>query len=480
MVSSSWIQPPEEQITLESTPVGLIGGSLILLVSLLILVIGSFVYQISTTILLMTVSIFTTSAYVFYYDFSWENMLRYGTTPLIGRITNVLLILMLIGALIGIWMISGTIPYLMYVGIQVLSPEFFLVSTALIVSVGALVTGTSFGSGATFGVALIGVAQGLGVPLPQTAGAVVMGAFFGDKLSPLSDTTVLAAGVSETDLFDHIRSMLYTTIPGYVIGLVVFLAIGMQYGGSAEPENIAAMTQGLQEAFSLSPILLVPPVVLLVLSYRQYSTVPVLWIAILTAIPLAVYQGYGITEIAGAMAAGPEVSTGVDTLNELLTRGGIESMTNIITVLLFAFLFAGQLEYTQTIGVIAKSIRERFVRDDSGRLIFVTSLTSILGTLTTGAVQLSLIIPPIMYSKIYDRLEIDRTVLSRTIEDSGTVTAPIIPWNLAGLYFAGILGVPTLAYAPWTFICYLGPLFAWLYGFTDTFVFETDAHPDTQ
>jgi NhaC family Na+:H+ antiporter len=268
--------------------------------------------------------------------------LEEGAIPLLRRVVGVFLILLIVGILIGVWMIAGTIPYLMYIGLQVLTPSIFLVATTIILSAAALVTGTSWGAGATFGVAVIGIAQGLGIPLAPTAGAVVMGAYFGDKLSPISDTTILASAIAEDDLIDHIRSMLYTTVPGYLLGLGVFLIAGLQLGsGAIESQSVSAILQALQETFILSPVLLIPPLVLLVLSYLRYPTVPVMWISILVAVPLAIYQGYGLTEIAEVAASGPEISTQVDTLNDLLTRGGVDFLAGVVSVLFFAYLFAG-------------------------------------------------------------------------------------------------------------------------------------------
>lgn len=288
----------ENQVTVESTPVTFVGAVTILASSLLLLIIGSLVLELDIAILLMLVSIFTSVIYIFYYGFSWEDMLEYGAIPMLSRAMNAFLILLIVGILIGTWMISGTIPYLMYIGLQVLSPSIFLVATVIILSAGALVTGTSYGAGATFGVALIGVAQGLGIPLAPTAGAIVMGAYFGDKLSPISDTTILASAIAEDDLIDHIRSMLYTTIPGYLLGLGVFFVLGLQLGGrSVQSENISAILQALQQTFNLTPFLLIPPLILLSLSYLRYPTIPVLWVSILAGVPFAFFQGYGITEI---------------------------------------------------------------------------------------------------------------------------------------------------------------------------------------
>jgi NhaC family Na+:H+ antiporter len=318
------------------------GAVLLLAASLSILIVGALVLEFDIAVLLMTVAAFSSLVFVYYYGFSWQELLEEGAIPMLSRALGVFLILLIVGILIGVWMIAGTIPYLMYIGLQVLTPSIFLVATTIILSAAALVTGTSWGAGATFGVAVIGIAQGLGIPLAPTAGAVVVGAYFGAKLSPISDTTILASAIAEDDLIDHIRSMLYTTVPGYLLGLGVFLIAGLQLGsGAIESQSVSAILQALQETFILSPVLLIPPLVLLVLSYLRYPTVPVMWISILVAVPLAIYQGYELTEIAEVAASGPEISTQVDTLNDLLTRGGVDFLAGVVSVLFFAYLFAG-------------------------------------------------------------------------------------------------------------------------------------------
>lgn len=471
----------DEKPTLETTPVTFKGAVLLLAASLSILVVGSLVLEFDVAILLMIVAALTSTVFIYYYGFEWENLLEDGAVPMLARAMGAFLILLIVGILIGTWMIAGTIPYLMYIGLEVLSPSIFLIATALIMSVAALVTGTSWGAGATFGVALIGIAEGIGIPLAPAAGSIVMGAYFGDKLSPISDTTVLASAIAEDDLIDHIKSMLYTTVPGYLLGLAVFFVIGMQYtGGSTESQNVLAIQQAIESTFVLSPWLLIPPLVLLVLSYRRYPTVPVMWVSILIAVPLAMYQGYSLVEIAEVMAAGPDITTEVETLNSLLTRGGVDFMAGVVSVLFFAYLFAGQLEYTRTFEIITSTVRDQFVGDSEGKLIFSTSITGLLVGLGTGNSYLSEIIPGVMFKNSFDKLGVSRTVLSRTLEDSGTVWVPIIPWSAAGLYFANLLGVPTLAYAPWAIMCYTGFLFAWLYAFTDTFIFGVEEGSTTE
>lgn len=463
----------------QESPVSFLGATAIVFISIGILAIGSLIFGFDVGILLLFVCMFTTTVYTYYYDFSWDEMLEKGAVPMMSRGIKPVLILLTIGILIGSWMISGTIPYLMYLGLQFLSPSIFFASAVIILSVGALVTGTSWGAGATFGVALMGVARGLDLPLAPAAGAIVMGAYFGDKMSPISDTTILASAIAEDDLIDHIRSMFYTTLPGYVLGLIVFIFLGQQLTiSNVQTQNVSIIIQTLQQTFSLSPILLVPPLVLIIFSYLRYPTIPVLWVSILLAVPLSLYQGYAIADIVTVMASGPDITTQVDTLNDLLSRGGITQMAGIIVILFFAFLLAGQLQYTNSLQAIISALREKFIGDSTGKLVFATSVTGLLTAAGTGNGQLSEIIPGISFKETFDEFNIDRTVLSRTLEDSGTVWEPLIPWSAAGLYFSQLLGVPTLAYAPWAVMCYTGFILAWIYAFTDTFIFKSEVSAD--
>jgi len=454
--------------------VGLKGASAVILLILVTMIIGKLILKFDTAILLMFVSIMTTAIYVFYYGFSWKELFEEGTVPLAAKAMGAMIILITVGPLIAIWMISGTIPYLMYMGLKTLSPKIFIVAATIICSIASLMTGTSWGTAATFGVALMGVAYGLGIPLPVAAGAIVVGAYLGDKISPVSDTTVLAAALADVDVIDHVKSMLYTTTPGYLVSLIVYGLVGLRASGTVDWDKVNVILQALEQNFNLSPITLIPPILLLILAYKKYPTIPVLWIAILSAIPIAMWQGYDVVTIVKVMAKGPSISTGVEAVDSMLNRGGIAFMASAMAVVFFAYIFAGQLERSGSISKIVDYLQNTFVKRSIGRLIFATSLTGILTGMGTGNSYLSEIMPATMFKDLFDRMKIKRTVLSRTLEDSGTVVVPLIPWSAAGIYMTTVLGVPTLQYLPWAIMCYLGFITAWIYGYTGKAIWKEE------
>jgi NhaC family Na+:H+ antiporter len=461
----------EERKTRE---ISLQGAILIFGSILAIIVVGRLIMGFDVALLLMFIGMFTTAVYVFHYKFTWQDLFDKGVVPMIARASGAIMILLTVGPLIAAWMLAGTIPYLIYTGLQILNPGTFLMAAFVICALSSTMTGTSWGTAATFGVAFMGIAQGLGVPLPAAAGAVVAGAYFGDKISPVSDTTVLAAAVAEVDVVDHIRSMLWTTLPAFVISLGIYGYIGSQASGEIDYSSVNEIVGAISKTFNMTPLVLIPPLALLVLAYRRYPTLPVLWIAIVLAVPLAMMQGYDLKDIMRAMASGPKIVTEIAALDRLLSRGGLAFMSGSVVVVFFAYIFAGQLEYTGTFRRICTSLKEGFIGNSKGRFVMSASISGILTGLGTGNSYLSEIVPGTMYKDLADDMNISRRVLSRTLEDSGTVVVPLIPWSAAGIYMSSVLGVPVLEYVPWAFLCWLGFLTAWFYGFTGIAIWPSD------
>ncbi|HPE66921.1 MAG TPA: Na+/H+ antiporter NhaC family protein, partial [Synergistales bacterium] len=355
--------------------ISLRGALMIFGAILAIIVVGRLIFTFDVALLLMFIGMFTTFTYVYVYKFTWRDLFEGGVVPMIARASGAIMILLTVGPLIASWMLAGTIPYLIYTGLQILSPNTFLMAAFVICALSSTMTGTSWGTAATFGVAFMGIAQGLGVPLPAAAGAVVAGAYFGDKLSPVSDTTVLAAAVAEVDVVDHIRSMLWTTIPAFVISLGIYGYVGSQASGEIDLSSVNEIIAGISKTFKMTPLVLVPPLAVLVLAYRRFPTLPVLWIAVALAVPLAMMQGYDLKEIMRAMAAGPKIVTEVASLDKLLSRGGLAFMSGSVVVVFFAYIFAGQLEYTGTFRRICTSLKERFIGNSKGRFVLSASLS---------------------------------------------------------------------------------------------------------
>ncbi len=452
--------------------VGLGAAVAIMAMILAIMVVGKLFLNFDTGMLCLIVALATTMVYVFGYGFTWDYMFKEGVIPMVARASGAILILLIVGPMIAIWMAGGTVPYLIKIGLSILTPRTFLVSAAVICAISSVLTGTSWGSAATFGVALMGIGHGLGISPAATAGAVVAGSYFGDKISPISDTTVLAAATAECDIMDHIKSMMWTTLPAFCIGLAVYAYVGSSSADAMDMTRINEIVGAIENSYKLTPLVLLPAFVMLVLSYMGKPTIPVLWASMVTAVPFAMMQGHSLSAIVKIMASGPKASTGIKVVDSLLSRGGLSFMSGSVVVVFFAYVFAGQLECTGTIKVITDALRTRFIKSSIGRLVFSTSLTGILTALGTGNSYLSIIMPGIMYREPFDEFGIRRNVLSRTLEDSGTVIVPIIPWSAAGVYMMSVLDVPVLEYMPWAIMCYGGAILAWIYGFCNVAIFR--------
>ncbi len=441
--------------------------------AIVLLVWGVGILKANAAIMLLIISMFVTLLSIYSLGYTWDELMAKGIRPTIDRAMGAILILIMVGPLVGAWLVSGTIPYFIYLGLHILTPKTFLVSAAVLCAISSVMTGTSWGSAATLGVALMGVAYGLGVPLPVAAGAVVAGCYFGDKISPISDTTILAAATAETDLFDHIKSMLWTTLPAFLISLVVYQIFSFKVVGSIDYGRINELLEGIATTFTLNPILLLPPIVVFFLSYKKIPSIPTLWIGTVIAMVLAwTMQGAGFSDVISAMYKGGSFDTSIPELNNLLNRGGITSMVSAIATVFMAYIFAGEMEYTGMLEKILNSLKKAFIKGKVGNLILSTSLTGIITGVVTGNSYLSIIVPGRIYQPVFNELGIKRSVLSRTTEDSGTVIVPLVPWSAAGVYMAATLGVSTLSYLPWAIMCYLGFIIAWIYGYTGKAVWK--------
>jgi len=445
--------------------------------AIVLLVCGVGILKANAAIMLLIISMFVTVLSVYRLGYTWDELLTQGIKPTIDRAMGAILILIMVGPLVGAWLISGTIPYFIYLGLHVLTPKTFLLSATVLCAISSVMTGTSWGSAATLGVALMGVAYGLGVPLPVAAGAVVVGCYFGDKVSPISDTTILASATAETDLFEHIKSMLWTTMPAFIVSLIVYQIFSFKVVGNIDYSRINQLLDGIATTFNLNPLLLLPPIVVFYLSYKKVPSIPTLWVGTVIAMALAwTLQGAGFKEVIAAMYGGASFDTSIPELDKLLNRGGITSMVSSIATVFMAYIFAGEMEYTGMLGRILDSLKETLIKGKVGNLILSTSLTGIITAFVTGNSYLSIIVPGRIYQPLFNEFGIKRSVLSRTTEDSGTVVVPLIPWSAAGVYMTTTLGVPTLSYLPWAIMCYLGFIIAWIYGYTGKAIWrEKDA-----
>ncbi len=441
---------------------------IVLTISLLMLQL--FVFDDFTPHIPLVLGIMIVGALGWWQGYRWSHM-EAGLYKVVSVGLPSLAILMTVGMIIGVWILSGTVPLLIYYGLAILSPGIFLFASCLVCAIISLATGTSWGTVGTVGLALVGIGEGLGIPLYLTAGAVVSGAFFGDKMSPLSDTTNLAPAVCGTDLWSHIRGMMATAGPAMLVALALYAWIGMGYATDAvmQSESVAQINATLQETFALTFWLLIPPIVVVVLAVKRFPALPSIFSGVVLGGILAVLvQGVSIHDVFNAMQNGYSSDTGIEAVDRLLSKGGIQSMTWVITLVLIALGFGGMLERTRCLEVVLESI----LKVAKSRFALVAASTgSAIGTnAVTGDVYLSVALPGRMFAPAYRGRGLSTTVLSRSVEDGGTLISPLIPWNVGGAFVAGTLGVETLAYAPVAFACWLSMLFGLLWAATGWFV----------
>lgn len=383
-----------------------------------------------------------------------------------------MLILMMVGVLISTWIAAGTIPTLIYYGLKVLSPSMFLFSVCLICSISSVATGSSWTTGATFGVAFMGIGMGLGIPPAMTAGAVVSGAIFGDKMSPLSDSTNLAAGVAEADLFDHIKSMAFSTGPAIILSLIIYLIIGFRFSASSiNTEQINVILDGLKGNYFINPLAFIPPVIVVVLAVRKLGGLAVMIIASLIGAAMAmIFQGYDIGEMMNFMNYGFVSETGITEVDALLSRGGLQSMMWTISLGFIALSFGGLLEKTRMLEVLLDQIKG--LVKSVGGLVTTHVLSAVFINLFSASQYMAIIIPGRMLVPSYKEKKLLPQVCSRVSEDSATVTSPLIPWGLCGVFFTGALGVSTVEYLPYVYLSFLAPIITLIYAWTNKFMFK--------
>lgn len=381
-----------------------------------------------------------------------------------------MIILMGVGMLIGSWIIAGTVPTILYYGFSIFSPSSFLFSVCIICAIISVATGTSWGTVGTVGLAMMGIGMGLGIPAHFTGGAIVSGAFFGDKMSPLSDTTNLTPAAAGVDLWDHIKGMLPTTVPAMVTALAIYAWIGMGYGDdSIDLSSIQALQTNLANNYNLGVITLLPALVVVAAAVMKMPAIPTVLGGVVVASLVAFFmQGVEVSEIFNVLQNGFVSETGFEVVDKLLSKGGVMSMTWVITLTIFALGFVGSLEHYGTLKAIMAKI-DKAVKSRIG--LILTTYASVLGVGTLiGDVYTTLVLPGRLLKDKYKEMGYKRTTLTRSIEDTGTLLSPLIPWNMGGSFVAATLGIATLTYAPFAFACWLSPLFGLLWAFLNKFI----------
>jgi len=412
--------------------------------------------------------------------YTWDDMGQ-GVIKSISQALPAIFILLAVGALIGTWVMSGTVTTMIYYGLHVLNPKIFYPSVVIVTAIVSASIGSSWTTVGTIGVGLIGIANGMGMSSAITAGAIISGSYFGDKLSPLSDTTNLAPAVSGTDLYTHIRHMLWTTIPSMIIALIIYTIIGLNVSGEGNLVIKEETLRVIDENFSTSLWLFLPVIVVIYMAVRKFRPFPtILTGALVGGVFAVIFQPDQITQfidrpdlskpvimIAGvwkAMYTGFTTSTGVESIDALVNRGGMNSMLEVIWLILSALMFGGVMEVT---GMLTKlvSVLLKLVKG-TGSLIAATIFTSFGLNVIASDQYMAIVLPGKMFKLEYERRGLAPENLSRTLEDSGTLTSPLVPWNTCGAYMAGTLGVATLTYLPFAFFNIINPFIAIILGFT--------------
>lgn len=396
----------------------------------------------------------------------------------ISRAMGSIMILIVIGILIGVWIVSGVVPTMIYYGLKLISPKIFLVAALLICSITSLATGTSWGTMGTMGLALMGISQGLGIPLAATAGAVISGAYFGDKMSPLSDTTNLAPAMSGSNVFSHIRFMILPTSITYIISLIFFLALSFHYSssiGNSSIKSVIIISSGLRNSFNLNPLLLLPPIVVILAVVKKAPALPGIVIGIVLAAILGmIIQGNHCTlgDILDCGMNGFSSNTGIKSIDKLLSTGGITNMLFSVSLTIISMMFGGIMEETKQLDVIVHRILKHIKRD--GSLVTLTEFTCLASNITMPEQYISIVVPGRMYEKAYKERDLSSATLSNALENSGTVTSALVPWNTCGTFIKTTLQVSTLQYLPFAIFNYLMPIVNIILAYSGLTVANTD------
>jgi len=410
--------------------------------------------------------------------YKWKKI-RTSIVKSISSALSSIIILLLIGSLAGTWLLSGVVPAMIYYGLQVLNPTIFLVAATIVCAIVSVATGSSWTTAATVGIALIGIGTALGLSPGMVAGAIISGAYFGDKMSPLSDTTNLAPAMVGSDLFTHIRYMAYTTVPSITITLIIFLIIGLTQDSSGTTASTQEILEAINGSFFISPVLFIVPIVVVIMIIRKIPAIPAIMIgAILGGVFAAIFQPEVVLSVSeyeslsaeayyvGIMKAfygDIQIITGQEIVDDLLSSGGMYGMLGTVWLIVSAMIFGGVMEGTGMLKRIAESIIS--LVNSTGSLVTSTAGTCVFFNITASDQYLAIVVPGRMYTDTYKEKGLAPENLSRTLEDSGTVTSALIPWNTCGAYHANVLGVATFAYLPFAFFNLISPFMTIFYAY---------------
>lgn len=417
------------------------------------------------------------------YGVKWKDMLN-GAVKSISSAMGALIILLLIGSLAGTWMLSGIVPSMIFYGLEILNPTIFLFATCIVCAVVSLATGSSWSTIATIGIAMLGIGNALGLSNGLIGGAIISGAYFGDKMSPLSDTTNLAPAMAGTDLISHIRYMMFTTIPSITITLIIFLFIGLKMDNNSSGfSQVLEMQNALSSTYNISLWSLLVPVLVIFLIVKKVPAVPALFIGTIGGGLYAVffqqdviyqltkyeignnlsYLKHAYISVMNAMTVEVSINTGNEGVNNLVSTGGMSGMLNTIWLIVCAMSFGGIMEITGFLKTITNSLL-RFVKSRKS-LVLTTSGTCLFLNVTASDQYLAIVVPGRMFANSYKKYGLDPKNLSRTLEDAATVTSPLVPWNTCGATHAGVLGISTLIYLPYCFFNLISPIMTLIFAY---------------
>ena len=417
------------------------------------------------------------------YGIKWKDMLE-GAVKSISSAMGALIILLLIGSLAGTWMLSGIVPSMIFYGLEILNPTIFLFATCIVCAVVSLATGSSWSTIATIGIAMLGIGNALGLSNGLIGGAIISGAYFGDKMSPLSDTTNLAPAMAGTDLITHIRYMMFTTIPSITITLIIFLIIGLKLDNNNSGfSQVLEMQNALSSTYNISLWSLLVPILVIFLIVKKVPAVPALFIGTIGGGLYAVffqqdviyqltkyeignnlsYVKHAYISVMNAMTVEVNINTGNEGVNNLVSTGGMSGMLNTIWLIVCAMSFGGIMEVTGFLKTITNSLL-RFVKSRKS-LVLTTSGTCLFLNVTASDQYLAIVVPGRMFANSYKKYDLAPKNLSRTLEDTATVTSPLVPWNTCGATHAGVLGISTLIYLPYCFFNLISPIMTLIFAY---------------
>lgn len=439
-----------------------------IIVMVIVVVIGFIFFNIPIQVLLLISSAYA-SFIAYRVGLRWED-LEEGISKRLNTAMPAIFIILAVGIIVGSWMFSGTVPALIYYGLKFLNPSYFLVSAFIISAITSVATGTAWGSASTAGIALISISNQLGVAPGMAAGAIIAGAVFGDKMSPLSDTTNLAALVTRVNIFAHIKSMMWTTIPASIIGLIVWFFAGLHSGGNANPKQIQMLLNELDKVYNINLIVWIPLIVIVICLLLRVSTVPSMLISSLSALLVgtfnnhfnmidgfkATFEGFSHTMVHQSHLSKNVIS--------LIEQGGMMSMTQIIVTIFCGYAFAGIVEKAGCLDVMLETVAKGV--KSVGTLILITVVCCLMLVFAAGVASIVIIMVGVLMKEMFEKMDLSRSVLSRTLEDSSTMVLPLIPWGTSGIYYAQQLNVSVGEFFIWTVPCYLCAFIAIIYGFT--------------